>query len=50
VSVRPGTSAEAAARLMSRLGIHRLLVLDDGRLVGVLSAMDLVRAVAEHRV
>lgn len=49
VSVGPGTSAEAAARLMSRLGIHRLLVLDDGRLAGVLSAMDLVRAVAEHR-
>jgi CBS domain-containing protein len=49
VSVKPGTSAEAAARLMSRLGIHRLLVLEDGRLAGILSAMDLVRAVADRR-
>jgi len=49
VSVGPRTSAEEAARLMSRLEIHRLLVLDDGRLAGVLSAMDLVRAMAERR-
>lgn len=49
VAVGPQTSADAAARLMSRLGIHRLLVLDEGRLAGVLSAMDLVRAVGERR-
>lgn len=50
VSVGPDTSPRAAARLMTRLELHRLLVLDQGRLCGVLSAMDLVRAVGEGRI
>ena len=49
VSVEPDTSADAAARLMTRLGVHRLLVLEHGRLCGVLSSMDLVRAVGQAR-
>jgi len=49
VAVGPDTTAAAAARLMTRLQIHRLLVVDQGKLCGVLSAMDLVRAVGQKR-
>lgn len=44
IAVGPGTPARAAARLMTRCDIHRLLVLENGKLSGVLSAMDVVRA------
>lgn len=47
VAVAPGDPVEAAARTMDRAGIHRLLVLDRGELVGVLGARDVVRAVAK---
>lgn len=50
VHVAPETPVTSAARLMSRHELHRLLVLDEGKLCGVLSAMDVVRAVAEGRV
>jgi CBS domain-containing protein len=40
--------AEAAGRMM-RAGVHRLLVLDGPRLLGIVTATDIVRAVADHR-
>ena len=49
VHVAPETPVPSAARLMSRHELHRLLVLEEGKLCGVLSAMDVVRAVAEGR-
>lgn len=49
-AVGPEKSVRAAARLMTRLEIHRLLVMDGGKLLGVLSASDIVRAVAGARV
>jgi len=39
---------DAAARMAER-GLHRLVVTDQGRLAGVLGALDLVRLVAEGR-
>ena len=45
-SVRSTTSVEAAARQMSLAGIHRLLVIDEGALVGIVSSLDIVRFVA----
>jgi CBS domain-containing protein len=48
-SVAPFVDVYTAAEYMVRAGVHRLIVLDDGRLVGVLSSMDIVRAVAEQR-
>ena len=45
-SVEPGDDARAAARTMTDAGVHRLLVLQNGRLAGILSASDIVRAVA----
>jgi CBS domain-containing protein len=38
-----------AAAHMTRARVHRLLVTDDGKLAGVVSASDFVRAVAEHK-
>ena len=42
-SVAPQDHISRAAALMNRLGIHRLLVLDRGRMVGILSTFDLVK-------
>ena len=38
-----------AADYMRRAGIHRVLVMDHGRLSGIVSSMDITRAVAEHQ-
>jgi CBS domain-containing protein len=38
---------ESAASVMAREGIHRLPVLEDGRLVGIVTSLDLVRVMAE---
>ena len=35
------------ARAMAREGYHRLPVIEDGRLVGIVSSLDVVRLVAE---
>jgi len=48
-SVRASVDVYTAADAMVRAGVHRLLVMDAGRLAGILSSMDIVRAVAEHR-
>lgn len=47
LSVGPDDDVRVAARRMQDAAAHRLLVLDGRRLVGVLSASDIVRAVAE---
>ena len=50
VSVTAGTTVEAAAALMERLRIHRLVVTarDGITTIGILSVADLVRAMAER--
>jgi len=45
----PDTPVEAAAAYMRKADIHRLLVMDGERLVGIVSTMDIVKAVAGHR-
>jgi CBS domain-containing protein len=45
VWVAPDMPAEQVAQLMRQEGIHRVLVGADGRLEGILSAFDLLRAV-----
>ncbi len=39
----------AVADYMRRTGVHRILIVDDGQLVGIVSTMDIVRAVADHK-
>ncbi len=45
LSVSPQTPIAQAARLMVAEGVHRLLVTKHGRVVGILSTMDVLRAV-----
>jgi CBS domain-containing protein len=47
VWIAPDATLREAAALMRRAGVHRLLVLDDGRLVGLVTATDVMDAVAE---
>ncbi|RMG45467.1 MAG: CBS domain-containing protein [Acidobacteria bacterium] len=45
-AIRPEAPASEAAELMIRLGVHRLVVVDaDGRLAGIVSALDLLREI-----
>ena len=46
-SLGSGTPVQHAARLMLENQIHRVLVVDDSILVGIVSATDIVRSVAE---
>lgn len=48
VSVAPDDSLRVACKRMSERGIHRLLVIEKGSLVGILSSFDVVRWIAEH--
>jgi CBS domain-containing protein len=47
VSVRSTTTVEEVARVMLQQHIHRVLVIDDGELLGVISSFDLLRVVAK---
>ena len=49
ITLSPNDSVLAAADLMRSRSIHRVLVLDDGALVGIVSTLDVARAVAEHK-
>jgi len=46
-SVEPSVSAKQAAKMMHERGIHRLLVMQGGRLEGIVSALDIARAVSQ---
>jgi CBS domain-containing protein len=48
-SMTSDASVERAAEIMNRRSIHRLLVMDNGRLVGLVSTMDITRAVADQQ-
>ena len=48
VSVGPDDSARVACKRMNERRVHRVLVLEEGRLSGILSSFDLVRWLAEH--
>jgi CBS domain-containing protein len=47
-SVRPDDSVQESARYMLRTGVHRVLVMEDGHLAGLLSTTDVVKAVAQY--
>ncbi len=49
-ALEPDTEVPDAAAYMLEKGIHRVLVMEDRRLLGIVSSMDVVRAVAERRV
>jgi CBS domain-containing protein len=49
LAVAPTTRLCDVAAAMVRNDVHRLIVQDQGKLVGIVSAMDVLRAVAEMR-
>lgn len=49
-TINPGADVRDAAQRMLYLEVHRLFVEDEGRLVGVITTTDLVRAVVATRV
>lgn len=49
VAVPSGAPLEEAARTMVKGGIHRVLVMDERKLAGILTSSDFVRAAAEKR-
>lgn len=49
VTIEPDEPVQRLAQLMFEGHFHRLLVVDHGRLVGVITTMDLVQAIAEGR-
>jgi CBS domain-containing protein len=46
VTIAPNASLLQAADLMSREGIHRVLVVEEEKLLGIVSSMDILRALA----
>ena len=48
-SVGPDCTVEEAAILMGKKQIHRVLVMAEGVLLGIVSTSDVAKAVAEHR-
>lgn len=50
IALSPNDSILAAADIMRARAIHRVLVVENGTLVGILSTLDLARAVAEQKV
>jgi CBS domain-containing protein len=45
----PDADVRSAADMMREYGVHRVLVVNRGRLVGLVSAMDIAKAVAERK-
>jgi len=48
ISVTPDTGVRDVARVMDERRIHRVLVLENGQLQGLISTLDLVRVLARH--
>lgn len=48
-SIALDAPASTAAEMMMDEGIHRLPVLDNGKLVGIISTTDLVKAIADRK-
>lgn len=49
LALPPEMDVREAARRMLVADVHRVLVMQDGRLVGVMTSLDVLRAVAERR-
>ncbi len=47
ITVAPDATLRAICSLMSREAIHRVIVVDNGKLVGIVTTLDVVRAVAD---
>lgn len=46
--VHTDSSAQAAAKMMLRHNVHHMVVMDQGKIMGMISSLDFVKLVAEH--
>lgn len=46
--VHVNSSAKAAAKMMLRHEVHHMVVMDDGKIEGMISSLDFVKLIAEH--
>jgi len=44
-TLEPGAEVAVAARLMREHGHHHVVILDQGRIVGIVSSLDLLRVI-----
>ena len=47
ITVSPDYDLKEATRIMADMRIKRLVVVEDGKIVGILTASDIVRAIAK---
>ncbi len=48
-ALAPHVAVPEAAEFMQRAGVHRVLVMEEERLLGIVTTTDIARAVAEHK-
>ena len=46
--IHKNSSAQSAAKMMLKHKVHHLVVMDEGKITGMLSSLDFVELVAEH--
>jgi CBS domain-containing protein len=49
IKVKPDTGLRQIARIMSKERIHRVMVMERGRVVGLVSSMDVLKALAKDQ-
>jgi len=49
-TLSPNTDLQEASAYMLRYAVHRVLVVDEGRVIGLLSTTDILKAVSQHGV
>jgi len=48
--IHKNSSAKVAAKMMLKHGVHHLVSMEDGKIIGMVSSLDFVKIVAEHAV
>jgi CBS domain-containing protein len=46
--IHKDSSAGAAAKMMLKHKVHHIVVMEDGKIIGIISSLDFVKLVAEH--
>ena len=47
-AINKNTSAKSAAKMMLKHKVHHLVVMEDGKIIGMISSLDFVKLVAKH--
>jgi predicted transcriptional regulator len=47
--IHKDSSAESAAKMMLKHEVHHIVVMDEGKIIGMISSLDFVKLVAEYK-